>query len=177
MKADKFVNMRRSARKAHESGIGNGLRHLALAGFPQVSVCRSPAFRASPGNRGDFTHWTIVPAETMSIRLSKSRIQSGRQCHKRLWLELHEPDQSNWSPAAQARLDEGTRFGELARELLGGGVLVAADHLHVKEALAETADICPDRDRTSGCCSSRGSRTRRFASGSTRTDAMKTATR
>lgn len=76
----------------------------------------------------------------MSIRLSKSRIQSGRQCHKRLWLELNQPDQSNWSPAAQARLDEGTRFGELARELLGGGVLVAADHLHVREALAETAE-------------------------------------
>ena len=76
----------------------------------------------------------------MNVRLSKSRIQSGRQCHKRLWLELHEPDQSNWSPAAQARLDEGTRFGELARELLGGGVLIAADHLHAKEALAETAD-------------------------------------
>ncbi|MBK6727096.1 MAG: DUF2779 domain-containing protein [Xanthomonadales bacterium] len=74
------------------------------------------------------------------IRLSKSRIQSGRQCHKRLWLELHESDQSNWSPAAQARLDEGTRFGELARELLGGGMLVAADHLHVKEALSETAE-------------------------------------
>ncbi len=76
----------------------------------------------------------------MSIRLSKSRIQSGRQCHKRLWLELNQPDQSNWSPAAQARLDEGTRFGELARELLGGGLLIAADHLHVREALTETSE-------------------------------------
>ncbi|MBJ6980342.1 DUF2779 domain-containing protein [Luteimonas sp. MC1572] len=73
--------------------------------------------------------------------LSKSRIQSGRQCHKRLWLELHEPEASQWTPAAQARLDEGTRFGDLARDLLGGGVLIAADHRHVNEALAETVAL------------------------------------
>lgn len=72
-------------------------------------------------------------------RLSKSRIQSGRQCHKRLWLELHQPRASAWTASAQTRLDEGTRFGEVARDLLGGGVLIEADHLHVREALAETA--------------------------------------
>ena len=73
--------------------------------------------------------------------LSKSRIQSGRQCHKRLWLELHEPKTSRWTTSAQVRLDEGTRFGDLARDLLGGGVLVSADHLHANEALAETAAL------------------------------------
>ncbi|NCT66665.1 MAG: DUF2779 domain-containing protein [Rhodanobacteraceae bacterium] len=72
-------------------------------------------------------------------RLSKSRVQSGRQCHKRLWLELHRRDAAQWSEAAQAVLDAGTQFGELARELLGGGVLIEADHLHVDDALAETA--------------------------------------
>lgn len=75
----------------------------------------------------------------MTPRLSKSRIQSGRQCHKRLWLELHERSAVQWDDAAQARLDEGTAFGELARELLGGGLLIEADHFHVREALAETA--------------------------------------
>jgi len=47
------------ALKSHESGIGNGLRHLALAGFPQslYAVRRHPS---NPGNRGDFTHWTLV---------------------------------------------------------------------------------------------------------------------
>jgi len=73
--------------------------------------------------------------------LSKSRIQSGRQCHKRLWLELHDRNAASWTPAAQARLEEGTRFGDLARALLGGGALVAADHLHADEALAETAAL------------------------------------
>lgn len=73
------------------------------------------------------------------VRLSKSRIQSGRQCYKRLWLELHEPQAVDWSDTAQARLDEGTAFGELARDLLGGGLLIEADHFHVREALTETA--------------------------------------
>lgn len=73
--------------------------------------------------------------------LSKSRIQSGRQCHKRLWLELHEFNAIRWSASAQARLDEGTHFGDLARDLLGGGTLVTADHLHADEALAETAAL------------------------------------
>ncbi len=77
----------------------------------------------------------------MLPRLSKSRIQSGRQCHKRLWLELHQSDASSWTAAAQVRLDEGTQFGELARDLLGGGALIAADHFHVNEALAETAEL------------------------------------
>jgi len=73
--------------------------------------------------------------------LSKSRIQSGRQCHKRLWLEIHDPKKSEWSFSAQSRMDEGTAFGILAQELLGGGVLVTADHLHVNEALAETISL------------------------------------
>ena len=70
--------------------------------------------------------------------LSKFRVQSGRQCHKRLWLELNQPDTAQWSRAVQVRLYEGTRFGELARDLMGGGVLIAADHRHMREALAET---------------------------------------
>jgi len=77
----------------------------------------------------------------MLPRLSKSRIQSGRQCHKRLWLELHQSGASSWTAAAQVRLDEGTQFGELAQELLGGGVLVAANHFQVNEALAQTAEL------------------------------------
>ena len=64
------------------------------------------------------------PAPLQTVRLSKSRIQSGRQCPKRLWLEMHQRDAVQWAGAAQFRMDEGTRFGELAQELLGGGVLI-----------------------------------------------------
>lgn len=73
--------------------------------------------------------------------LSKSRFQSGRQCHKRLWLEIHRRDLMQWKPAAVARFAEGTRFGELARELLGGGALIEASHLQAIEALAQTKDL------------------------------------
>jgi len=86
--------------------------------------------------------------ERHAVHLSKSRIQSGRQCRKRLWLELHEPDAAQWGDAARMRLDEGTAFGELARDLLGGGLLIEADHFHVREALAETAAAlaCPRKE-------------------------------
>jgi len=86
-------------------------------------------------------------AKVRAPRLSKSRIQYGRQCHKRLWLSVHAPDAAELGDAAQARLDEGTRFGELAQELLGGGLLIEADHLHAREALAQTRDAL-GRSRT-----------------------------
>jgi hypothetical protein len=70
--------------------------------------------------------------------LSKSRIQSGRQCHKRLWLELHQREAIEWSDTAQQRLDEGTRFGLLAQELLGGGIVIEADHRQAAQALTDT---------------------------------------
>lgn len=56
---DKFVNMREALR-THESGIGNGRRHLPMPGFPRSlhAVRRLPG---QPGKHGDFTHWTIVP--------------------------------------------------------------------------------------------------------------------
>lgn len=83
-------------------------------------------------------HGRRARAKQSTIRLSKSRIQSGRQCHKRLWLEIHESGAVQWDDTAQARLDEGTAFGELAQDLLGGGLLIEADHFHVREALADT---------------------------------------
>lgn len=71
--------------------------------------------------------------------LSKSRVQSGRQCHRRLWLEVHRRSSLAWSPQAQAPLDAGSRFGELAQSLLGGGLLIDAGHREANQALAQTA--------------------------------------
>jgi len=79
-----------------------------------------------------------MPTIKRKPSLSKSRIQSGRQCEKRLWLELNRRDAIEWGAAAQQRLDEGTRFGELAQELLGGGTLISADHRQAMQALADT---------------------------------------
>ena len=44
------------------------------------------------------------------MRLSKSPIQSGRKCHKHLWLQLHEHGAVQWDGTTQARLNEGTAF-------------------------------------------------------------------
>ncbi len=70
--------------------------------------------------------------------LSKTRIQNGRQCHKRLWLDVHRRELADWGEASQLRLAQGTAFGELAQALLGGGHLVEADHTQSREAQAET---------------------------------------
>jgi len=51
---------------------------------------------------------------------------------------MNQPDAVEWGGAAQQRLDEGTRFGVLAQDLLGGGSLIAADHRHFPQALADT---------------------------------------
>ncbi len=77
----------------------------------------------------------------MKPLLSKTRIQNGRQCDKRLWLDVHNPKPAVWSDEAQARLDEGTLFGEIARDLLGGGVLVEAGHREVEKALDDTEGL------------------------------------
>lgn len=72
-------------------------------------------------------------------RLSKTRIQNGRQCHKRLWLDCHTPKFADWSSSSQSRLHEGRDFGILAQSLLGGGYVIEADHFHLPDALVDTA--------------------------------------
>ncbi|WP_297096424.1 DUF2779 domain-containing protein [Thermomonas sp.] len=73
--------------------------------------------------------------------LSKSRFQSGRQCHKRLWLEVHHRNLIERNKNDQARFADGNLFGELARVLLGSGDLVMADHRDFEQALAQTRDL------------------------------------
>jgi hypothetical protein len=72
-----------------------------------------------------------------AIRLSKSRLMSGAQCVKRLWLEMHEPWRAQIDAAAQAGFATGHRVGEVARSLHPEGRLIG----HVDDlaaALAET---------------------------------------
>lgn len=56
--------------------------------------------------------------------LSKSRVLAARQCPRRLWLETHRPALAEASDDQRLRVEGGTRLGELARALLGGGHLV-----------------------------------------------------
>jgi hypothetical protein len=64
--------------------------------------------------------------QTMSPNLSKSRFVAGWQCHKQLWLRVHEAD----APELQVdvvlrdRFDQGAEVGTLARDRFPGGVLI-----------------------------------------------------
>jgi hypothetical protein len=72
--------------------------------------------------------------------LSKSRFLSGLQCHKRLYLEIYSPELATEpDEATRAILDRGQELGILARRRFLGGVLIAADHRHMGEALSRTA--------------------------------------
>ena len=78
-------------------------------------------------------------------RLSKSKFLSGLQCHKRLYLEIHQPELATEpDEQTQAILDMGTEIGTLARQRFPGGVLVEADHRHAAEALQRTAELLRD---------------------------------
>jgi hypothetical protein len=62
------------------------------------------------------------------IRLSKSKILSGLQCPKRLWLEVHRPEYAEISPETERRFAAGDEVTEVARSLHVGGILVDAGH-------------------------------------------------
>lgn len=68
--------------------------------------------------------------------LSKSKILHARQCPKRLWLHTHRPELAVEDDAQRLRLADGTHFGDLARDLLGGGTLIAH-----QDDLAKAVDV------------------------------------
>ncbi len=78
-------------------------------------------------------------------RLSKSKFLSGLQCHKRLYLEIHEPQLATPPDAGtQAILDMGSDVGALARTRFPGGRLVTAGYRQTEAALAQTAQLMAD---------------------------------
>ena len=80
-----------------------------------------------------------------ATRLSKSKFLSGLQCHKRLYLEIHQPFLATKPDAAtQAMFEMGTEVGELARSRFPGGVLVTAGYRQSEAALAQTATLIQD---------------------------------
>ena len=66
----------------------------------------------------------------MPPNLSKSRFVAGWQCHKQLWLRVHEKDapELQVDGVLQDRFDQGAEVGALAREHFPGGVLIDLPH-------------------------------------------------
>ncbi len=69
--------------------------------------------------------------------LSKSKILSGWQCQKRLWLEIHDPDKAEVSAATERAFQVGHRVGDVARHLFPDGHLIGHDD-SLDDALEET---------------------------------------
>jgi uncharacterized protein DUF2779 len=71
--------------------------------------------------------------------LTKSRYLAGLQCSKRLWFEVHEPEESaEADPALEALFERGRRVGEEARERVPGGVLIEGPPRSREERLEAT---------------------------------------
>lgn len=83
-----------------------------------------------------------LPTTFAPPRLSKSKFLSGLQCHKRLYLEIHQPALATPPDASmQAILDMGTEIGILAQRRFRDGVLIKAGFRQREAAIAETAAL------------------------------------
>src|SRR5256885_8237257 len=80
------------------------------------------------------------------VRLSKSRVMAGLQCHKLLWWMVHEPTAPELELDDQARsaMDRGTRVGELARTYVPGGGAIDLPHNAYDERVALTPQTLQD---------------------------------
>ena len=84
--------------------------------------------------------------------LSKSRFLAGLQCSRRLYLECFHPDLADpMPPAEQAKLDMGTRVGELARDLFPGATLIDDPYFRHEDAIAKTVSALSDRSALAIC--------------------------
>jgi len=92
--------------------------------------------------------WDYAHRRSSIPSLSKSRILSGMQCAKRLYLETYDPDAKDpVDLARQAILETGRAFGRAARGRYPGGVAIE-DGLRHDRAVEETATALSDPGTT-----------------------------
>ena len=75
---------------------------------------------------------------------SKSKLMAFRQCHKRLWLEIHRPDLRKDSADTQARFQTGHQVGEIAQHLYdpeGTGAVIDVNTEGFDAAFARTSEL------------------------------------
>ncbi|MEO8849405.1 MAG: DUF2779 domain-containing protein [Casimicrobiaceae bacterium] len=83
----------------------------------------------------------------MTRTLSKSRLMAFRQCPKRLWLQIHQPELATVDTGREARFAAGNKVGEIARQLQPGGHLIphvddfATARRNTRELLATDGDV------------------------------------
>ncbi len=74
------------------------------------------------------------------VHLSKSRLISGWQCGKRLWLEKYAPEKLVYSSATELAFAVGHQVGQTAQGLFPGGILIGHDQ-DLGQALSQTREI------------------------------------
>jgi hypothetical protein len=72
--------------------------------------------------------------------LSKSKMLSGWQCHKKLWLEIHDPDKGEVDESMERIFAMGHEVGAIAQSLFPDGVLIKHDR-DLSRALEETEQL------------------------------------
>ena len=76
------------------------------------------------------------------MRISKSKFVAGVQCLKRLYFQVHRPELATGSTEAiEAVMEQGQEVGLVAQKAFPGGVLVAADHEHLDDAVRITREL------------------------------------
>ena len=76
------------------------------------------------------------------MRISKSKFVAGVQCLKRLYFQVHHPELATGSTeATEAVLEQGHQVGLAAQKAFPGGMLVAADHEHLDDAIRITREL------------------------------------
>lgn len=78
--------------------------------------------------------------------LSKSKITLFEQCPKRLWLSVNRRDLIEIDAATQARFDTGHEVGDLACDLVPGGIMVTMDD-GIPAALDHTQSLIAAGDK------------------------------
>ena len=63
----------------------------------------------------------------MPTMLSKSRVLVGKQCPKRLWLEVRRPERRTVSADLQRRFKQGHRLHDIVHQLLPEGQLIGPE--------------------------------------------------
>ncbi len=96
-----------------------------MTAVPAISLTENLALGTALGAIPEATSTVALPLNNdvpvvpyAQPRLSKSRIMSGLQCHKRLWLETYRRELISYGEASQAAFAQGNFFGELARDLI-----------------------------------------------------------
>lgn len=84
---------------------------------------------------------------TTMYRLSKSRIISGLQCHKRLWLQIHKPDTAEMATSSLQSISFGNEVGDIARQMYPDGVLVG-NHEDISGSIKRTTSIIESKSST-----------------------------